>query len=512
MKKLLSLILATLLLLSPLTADVASAASTGKSTTSTVRVNNSKTNAANTTNVKAANDSKKTGTNTDAVQIEALGPQLSNIRYGDSTTRLRIVLDVSDIPEYTVSKENNNTRLVLNMNGLTTALSSAPATKSVAVKDIILGTYGSDTIQLIVDMPVALETKVYKLANPNRLVIDIQKEYEQEFNSTIFDGLNYTKYVRVDSRGMVTAYALDVDRNKFNLEFALAGGSISAGRARVKNIARSNNAVAAINGGYFASDGSLIGNTRLNGQTAGTTYFTRTALGFMADGSLKIAKSEYYGEIKLGDKIIYPSGINTERGANNTIVYNSLFGSYTGTNEYGMEYIVQKGKVIAINQANSYIPADGYVISVHGTAQDAFKDVKIGDSISFADTMGTEFEGAKTVIGAGPELLRNGTVHVTATEEQFPSDIARGRAPRTAVGIKPDGKVILLVIDGRQSHSIGATLAETAEMLQKFGAVNGYNLDGGGSSELVLQNETMNSPSDGSERPVGSALLVTRKN
>ena len=436
---------------------------------------------------------------------------LSNIRYGDNNTRLRIVLDLSAAANYSVNRENNDTRLVVNLNNIATTLQGAPALRSNAVKDIILGTYGSDTVQLIVDMKAPMEAKVYTMANPHRLVIDIQKEYEEMQPRQIMPGLNYTRYLRVDNRGMLTAYVLEADRSKFDLQLVLAGDSIASGRQKLKAIASAHQAVAAINGGYFVLDGSLIGNTRINGQTAGTTYFDRTSLGFMPDGTLKLATSQYDGVVEIAGQKAYLSGVNCPRGENNTILYNSLFGNYTGTNEFGKEYVVQNGKVIAINQANSFIPTDAQVISVHGTAQDAFAKVRIGDKISIGENFGPELDSASTIVGAGPELLRNGQLHVTAVQEQFPSDIAKGRAPRTALGIKADGKIILMVIDGRQSHSIGTTLTETAQLLQKFGAVNGFNLDGGGSSEMVLQGQILNSPSDGGERPVGSGLILTRR-
>lgn len=436
---------------------------------------------------------------------------LSNIRYGDNNTRLRIVLDLSAAANYSVSRENNDTRLVVNLNNIATTLQGAPDLRSNVVKDIILGTYGSDTVQLIVDMKAPMEAKVYTMANPYRLVIDIQKEYEEMQPRQIMPGLNYTRYLRVDNRGMLTAYVLEADRSKFDLQLVLARDSIASGRQKLKAIASAHQAVAAINGGYFALDGSLIGNTRINGQTAGTTYFDRTSLGFMPDGTLKLATSQYYGVVEIAGQKVYLSGVNCPRGENNTILYNSLFGNYTGTNEFGKEYVVQNGKVIAINQANSFIPVDGQVISVHGKAQEAFTNVKIGDKISIGENFGPELDSASTIVGAGPELLRNGQLHVTAVQEQFPADIAKGRAPRTALGIKADGKIILMVIDGRQSHSIGTTLTETAQLLQKFGAVNGFNLDGGGSSEMVLQGQILNSPSDGGERPVGSGLILTRR-
>ena len=456
--------------------------------------------------------SQQPGQSVNKQQIDFGGRNvLSNIRYGDSSSRLRIVLDLSKAANYSVSRENNNTRLVVNLNNIATALQEAPAWRSNVVKDIILGTYGSDTVQLIVDMKAPMEAKVYTMANPHRLVIDIQKEYEEMNPRQIMPGLNYTRYVRVDNRGTLTAYVLEADRSKFDLQLVLAGDNISSGLQKLKAMAAAHQAVAAINGGYFSLDGSLIGNTRLNGQTAGTTYFNRTSLGFMPDGTLKLAASQYYGVVDINGQQVYLSGVNCPRGTNNTILYNSLFGNYTGTNEFGKEYVVQNGKVIAINQANSFILTGAQVISVHGTAQDAFAKVRIGDKITVGENFGPELDSASTIVGAGPELLRGGQLSVTSVQEQFPADIAKGRAPRTALGIKADGKIIFMVIDGRQSHSIGTTLTETAQLLQKFGAVNGFNLDGGGSSEMVLQGQILNSPSDGGERPVGSGLILTRR-
>ncbi len=456
--------------------------------------------------------SQQPGQSVNKQQIDFGGRNvLSNIRYGDSSSRLRIVLDLSKAANYSVSRENNNTRLVVNLNNIATALQEAPAWRSNVVKDIILGTYGSDTVQLIVDMKAPMEAKVYTMANPHRLVIDIQKEYEEMNPRQIMPGLNYTRYVRVDNRGTLTAYVLEADRSKFDLQLVLAGDNISSGRQKLKAMAAAHQAVAAINGGYFSLDGSLIGNTRLNGQTAGTTYFNRTSLGFMPDGTLKLAASQYYGVVDINGQQVYLSGVNCPRGTNNTILYNSLFGNYTGTNEFGKEYVVQNGKVIAINQANSFILTGAQVISVHGTAQDAFAKVRIGDKITVGENFGPELDSASTIVGAGPELLRGGQLSVTSVQEQFPADIAKGRAPRTALGIKADGKIIFMVIDGRQSHSIGTTLTETAQLLQKFGAVNGFNLDGGGSSEMVLQGQILNSPSDGGERPVGSGLILTQR-
>ncbi len=106
-------------------------------------------------------------------------------------------------------------------------------------------------------------------------------------------------------------------------------------------------------------------------------------------------------------------------------------------------------------------------------------------------------------------LVERGKVHVT--EEDFPGDITRGRAPRTGVAILKNRHALLAVVDGRQASSIGVTLSEFAELLVARGARDALNLDGGGSSAMVARGRLVNSPSDGEERPVGSALAVMRK-
>lgn len=91
------------------------------------------------------------------------------------------------------------------------------------------------------------------------------------------------------------------------------------------------------------------------------------------------------------------------------------------------------------------------------------------------------------------------------------------RHPRTMVGMKADGTIIMGVIDGRQPKTgmYGASSSEMAAILTHYGAIEGYNLDGGGSSTMIILNdgefEVTNSPSDGYERSDSNCLLITVK-
>ncbi|WP_454054398.1 phosphodiester glycosidase family protein [Clostridium sp. Marseille-Q7071] len=112
---------------------------------------------------------------------------------------------------------------------------------------------------------------------------------------------------------------------------------------------------------------------------------------------------------------------------------------------------------------------------------------------------------AKEAVSFGPALIVDGQKAITN------GDGGWGIAPRTAIGQRKDGAIILLVIDGRQTNSIGATLKEAQDVLYEYGAYNASNLDGGSSSTMYYKGEVINSPSDSlGERAVPSAIYVEK--
>lgn len=105
----------------------------------------------------------------------------------------------------------------------------------------------------------------------------------------------------------------------------------------------------------------------------------------------------------------------------------------------------------------------------------------------------------------GPALIVDGQKAITS------GDGGWGIAPRTAIGQKSDGTILLLVIDGRQTNSIGARLRDVQDILYDHGAVNASNLDGGSSTTMFYDGEVINSPSDSlGERAVPSIIYVEK--
>ncbi|HXV85384.1 MAG TPA: phosphodiester glycosidase family protein [Gemmatimonadales bacterium] len=113
-------------------------------------------------------------------------------------------------------------------------------------------------------------------------------------------------------------------------------------------------------------------------------------------------------------------------------------------------------------------------------------------------------------LAAGPALVVNGDLRVTADEEVFFGSSIPAVHPRTAAGRTATGELIWMVVDGRQPQSRGVSLEELARLMRSAGAVEALNLDGGGSSALVVNGVLLNRPAGGTlEREVMSALVAT---
>ncbi len=108
--------------------------------------------------------------------------------------------------------------------------------------------------------------------------------------------------------------------------------------------------------------------------------------------------------------------------------------------------------------------------------------------------------GVVEAVSFGPVLVKNGVI--------APST-AGGLNPRTAIGQREDGAIIVVAIDGRQPHSLGATYTDVAEIMYSYGAVNAANLDGGSSSMLFYEGEMINSLGSAvGERCIPTAFVV----
>ena len=154
--------------------------------------------------------------------------------------------------------------------------------------------------------------------------------------------------------------------------------------------------------------------------------------------------------------------------------------------------LMQDGKLINGYEYSSYkvvgLDYDNKLIVSNSTSYSALKKLNVRDAVSF-----------------GPVIVINGQPTI------YSGTGGDGIHPRSAIGQRKDGAILMLVIDGRQVDSLGATLKNVQDIMLQYGAYNAFNLDGGASSTLVYNNKVVNHPSDiMGERYVPCAFIITK--
>ena len=154
------------------------------------------------------------------------------------------------------------------------------------------------------------------------------------------------------------------------------------------------------------------------------------------------------------------------------------------------------------------IPPGGAVLVGAGALGAAIAaEAQVGASVGFRFDFVPNWAYVVAAVGGGPELVRGGAAVAGADEWFTPLQLVP-RAPRSAVGQLRNGRVILVAVDGRQpGYSTGLTNAELARAMVRLGAVRAMAFDSGGSTTVAFDGALLNRPSDGRERPIGSALV-----
>ena len=166
---------------------------------------------------------------------------------------------------------------------------------------------------------------------------------------------------------------------------------------------------------------------------------------------------------------------------------------WAGTGSIPTGILMSNGKLIAGNEfSNSNEPVDAMGITDKG--------ILVVGSHTLKELLKM---GVTEIISFGPTLIING-------KSQIQGDGGQGSNPRTAIGQKANGDILMLVIDGRKVLTKpGATLREVQEIMLQYGAVNAVNLDGGSSSTMYYNEEIVNDPCDPlGERSIASCLYV----
>lgn len=194
--------------------------------------------------------------------------------------------------------------------------------------------------------------------------------------------------------------------------------------------------------------------------------------------------------------------------------------SEPGRSETTMQAVKRSGAIAGIN-AGGFADSGGKRYPLSTTVMDgkyvngfqaSFKDLFFVGLNDAGKLVGGKFFDKSTLDRLRPQfgatfvpiLMKNGQKTIIPDKWK----VSPKRAPRTVIGNYKDDQLLIIVVDGyNESGSSGATLEELQGRLLKLGVIDAYNLDGGGSSSLILNNRVMNRPSDGSLRPVPTHFL-----
>ena len=342
----------------------------------------------------------------------------------------------------------------------------------------------------------------------------------------LFPGATYESSVEFTAHGPVAIHVVRGPRpvGLYRLRPVLSNGSIVQ-RETVSSMEKRLSTVATsvgVNGDYFSvADGRPSGIFLHDGVLSTPPNSARSSAGVTLDGLLDVRRVGFRGTWRGTGQRRALNFLNKPPGNNGISLFTSDWGPST-PNVAGAYAVVLAPFPLATPNTDLVVPvastaqgapvgiAPGTAVLVaRGNAAAKLQaEAQPGTNVTLRLILQPDWSVVSDAIGGGPVLVRDGAP-VWRSNEAFTTSQLAPRGPRTAIGQRADGGIVFLTTDGRQpGYSVGMTNFELAQALVRFGAVRAMALDGGGSSTLAFDGTVLNSPSDGKERAVSTALML----
>lgn len=312
------------------------------------------------------------------------------------------------------------------------------------------------------------ETRQVEVPTPAPAKSTYPMRYRRVALKEIAPGVDWAQYKGQEKGHPVFVNVVSVDPRdaRYRVEVAPAEGPGPTRRESTRQISRRHQAIAAINGSYFhfnnAHDGRPIGLVKVAGAIVSDPRGDRPALGVAPDGTA------FFG---------MPRRLTPD------------------------EQRAQMAEALRPKPT----PEPRWQQWLR-TLSGAPKPAKAAPEPMKPPTLNAPWETAPFALEGGPLLLQGGEIRLSAG---FDGYIMKAREPRTAVGLMPDGRLLLVTVDGRvPGHSKGIALAELAQFFLELGATEALNWDGGGSTSMMVKGELVSRVATGWSRPVSNALLI----
>ncbi|KUN06202.1 hypothetical protein AQI95_15020 [Streptomyces yokosukanensis] len=365
----------------------------------------------------------------------------------------------------------------------------------------------------------------------------------------IVPGVTYRQFDVEAGAGRTHAHLLTVDLGNPHVRVDLLHPGAVAARGTVSQMADSSGAVAGVNGDFFnitetqhpgveatgasvgpaIADGQVLKAAVPKGQRFGPSLppgtNTQDVIGVGTDRRARLDRLSLVGGVDTPEGRLTLQGLNQYALPENSVgAFTSKWGSASrrrsvcgtdsqrsapcSTDTY--EVKVRDGRVVSATDSpgSGAIPADTTVLVGREAGAQQLRKVSVGDAVTVTHRLAAASSGVPYAFAIGGfPVLRDGTAlsgldNVTS-------------AVRTVVGFKDGGRqLLILALDGAAAYRSGMTVAEEAGTMRSLGASDAFNLDGGGSTELVTRDAgasavtVRNHPSGGAERPVANGIGV----
>jgi hypothetical protein len=343
----------------------------------------------------------------------------------------------------------------------------------------------------------------------------------------LMPGVTYEQQVQFTLHGPVAVHVLYAPRpgGLYSLQPALSNETIP-GTEKLTAIERRLSpfaTLAGVNGDRFKPDGRPASVLIRGGGLDFAPLSSRTSIGIDSSGTLRADRVALLATVQGSGQRRPFSLINSAAPANGFAFFTPAHGSATPPAPGSVEVVVRpfpaaapntelRGPVVQIAAGgNTPIPPDGAVVVARGTAATKLQaEAPLGQTITVRLVLNPSWAGVVGAIGGGPLLVRKGKP-VFRPGEEFTTDLLTERQARSAVGQLPDGRIVLVTVDGGLTgYSTGMTNFELAQALARLGAVTAVSLGTGTQSGLAFDGKLLSRPSGrGIEQQVSDALLVS---
>lgn len=427
--------------------------------------------------------------------------QTMGIRQGKQEWGDRIVVDLSGPATWRIDSSNGYT-ITVSGNISQNLVNSFKGKSGNLLNRLDVAPLNGQTV-LKIRTKEGASPQIWTTGNPSKVVIDIRRDPMVERDVAWAPGLRWRQqYVGINQyRFPVYMFIARPNRSALSLRPIQAGANMAAGIEPIMTTAQRSRAVGAVNAGFFNRNNQLpLGAVRSAGEWISGPILGRGAMAWNDDGDLVMDRLVLSESVTTGVGEAFPIlAVNSGYVKAGIGRYTEGWGSaYTPIVDNEIVVTVQNNQVSAqqtmgkAGTGSVAIPRNGGYLLTLRSYRTAGQSFQPGTPVLLSSqSQPALFEQYPNVVGGGPLLIRDRNIVLNPQLEGFSTNFIQGSAPRTVVGRISDGSWIIATVQDRVGGR-GPTLTETAYIMQKLGAIDALNLDGGSSSSLYLGGQLLN--------------------